>query len=54
MKKIIEAHKFFMKESKNWYKIANDDDEWEYNEIFYYMYFPIAYLKFMFLTIFDK
>jgi hypothetical protein len=47
MKKIIEAHKIFVTESPIY--MAGRTPRWAY-----LLYYPIAYLTFMFLSIFNK
>jgi len=59
MKKIIEAHKFFARKSQhyimgNW----NEYEDWltidgfNKKKLLYMVYYPIAYIKFMYMSIF--
>ena len=69
MKKIIEAHKFFCRKSQHyvmgdwnnyqdWFIFKDDkpfpDLVFNWRKFRYTYYFPIAYIKFMYLTLTNK
>lgn len=48
MKKFIYLHQFFVKESKSYVGVKKGDRyEYEFKDI---LYFPIAYIKFMYYS----
>lgn len=60
MKKIISAHKFFVRKSQhyimgnwneyeNWWKDPNDFKDFNYNKLKYYIGFIPAYIRFMWM-----
>ncbi len=64
MKKFIYLHKFFLKESKSfvgkWHEVMPPDPRFNLRFGYYRLslkqklYYPIAYIKFMYYSIFDK
>jgi len=54
MKKIIQLHRFFVKHSPAFYKIVSEEDGFYPDKLFYYMHYPIAYIKFMYKGLVGK